>query len=154
MSLKAKSDLSQRKRNLTFATDKSLCYWYCDKLSGGRGREGRHSNEQNEGYTRIWTAWNLKRLRRGLGVGGSDCFTLTDCANPPASNGSDCLIFHLCICHWSENRNGKRQVASCRLQLAERSGGGSRGWGQTDSSWMRRPNERKQQQNMSSALAG
>lgn len=47
MGLKAKSDLSQRKRNLTFATDKSLCYWYCGTWSCRNGQ--KRSTRRPEG---------------------------------------------------------------------------------------------------------
>lgn len=128
MSLKAKSDLSQRKRNLTFATDKSLCYWYCDKLSGGRGREGRHSNEQNEGYTRIWAGWNLKRPRRGLGGGGDLTVLHSQIVLIRQLRTGLTVWFFICafvIWAKTEMASGKWQVADCNsLREVVRGGGG------------------------------
>lgn len=63
-------------------------------------------------------------------------------------------LFDFSFVHLSFERKQKWQVASCRLQLAKRSGWGrAQGVLSTDSSWKRWPNERKQQ-DMSSALAG
>lgn len=107
MSLKARSDLSQRKRNLTFATDKSLCYWYCDKLSGEGGEKvdivtGKAKDTPVYEQDETW----------------SDCTgrgRSTDCANPAASNGLTVWFFICAFVIWAktEMASGKWQVADC-----------------------------------------